>query len=166
LYFSQEKKEFHLVKDPIRKKKPQQAGDLVPDEYADAIALIRARFPTATNFRQDRVRSFLGGRVHYVSFIDDDGDETVEIVYSEGSNLEYMEFSEDVVEKVQERLRFSTLERMATSILNTGGITGLLALLMTIAVIYLSAIHSEIPKILEQALLLAFGFYFGKVTTT
>lgn len=132
----------------------------------EAIAFVRNLHPKGKNFRIERVREFLDGETIYVGYTDEDGEDITDVVYREGNSFEYLMIPEDVVDKVQEKHRSSAMHRFLNSIINTGGITGLLALIMTIAVVYLAIWGNTIPTILEQALLLAFGFYFGKMKTT
>jgi len=154
-----------VAKKPVSNAQSDQQSRQIQSENPDALSFIKGRYPEASNFQEIKVRAFLGGHIHYINYDDEDGDIVTEVVYREGNKLEYLEYPEDVVEKVQERFRYSMVERMGNAILSTGGITGFLALIMTIAVIYMSIFGVAIPNILEQALLLAFGFYFGKVKT-
>lgn len=136
------------------------------DYLETAINLVRERNPDSKNFKLDRTKPFLDGEALYIRHVDEDDDEIIDLIYREGSKLEYLLLPEDVVEKVNEQVRRSPFERLFTSIVAVGGITGLLALLMTCVVAYLAIRSTEIPKILEQLIVLAFGFYFGNVKRT
>ena len=128
------------------------------------IAFVRSMHPKGKNFRFEKSKKFLNGEAAYVSYVDEDGDEVTDVIYKEGSSIEYFMLPEDVIEKVNERIHLSLPEKVFNSVLTIGGITGLLALIMTVAVVYLAINGKDVPDILQKLILLAFGFYFGNFT--
>ena len=68
--------------------------------------------------------------------------------------------TEDIIEKVNERIRLSLPEKVFNSVLTVGGITELLALIMTGAVVYLAIYGKDIPDILQKLILTCLRLLF------
>lgn len=108
---------------------------------------------------------FMDGSLYVVEFFSA-SDRITNWVYIAGKELNVIKNPALLVEFVARKTRRLGL---ATTILkHTGGIAGLIALIITISICYMFVFreNTEIPDVLSAALTTVLGFYFGSKTTT
>lgn len=129
-----------------------------------ALKAIKERAPKAKNLSIRSVSPFLDGTLVTIDYIDDDGDEDAQYVFFHDATVRVMEFAEDVVDVVRENEKYSFVHRMAYSLLNIGGISGLIALVIVFSIIAMIFAKIPVDENWWRIFTLVIGFYFGNVT--
>ncbi|MBR0968499.1 hypothetical protein JQ554_30470 [Bradyrhizobium diazoefficiens] len=119
----------------------------------------RAKNPTARN-----VGPFLDGTLVPVDFKDEDGDDDADFVFFHGGTHRYIEIPDDVIDLVKDHVKVSFLQRIGYSLLDIGGISGLIALLIVLAMVAMTLTRIPIDDNWWKVFTLVMGFYFGNVT--
>lgn len=132
-------------------------------EDIDKLALTRAKenFPDGKRFRvENRIDGFVSGQLLIIAFEDQDNDDYVDeecYGYFTEDSLKFFADVNELGHGVGKSERTSLVARL----LDTGGVTGVIAVIITIAVCYLAIYSKQIPEILGSALTMILGFYFG-----
>jgi len=132
-----------------------------------AIKVVQKRKPRAKEVTSDGSRDFLHGTVVRVTFTEN-GEEDFHHIYFDGSpeeqEAQILEFPDDVINLVNDNKKHSGLvENVVMQVFRRSGITGLLAILFSGTLCYLTIIKADNPvnENFWKIVLLIIGFYFG-----
>jgi hypothetical protein len=136
------------------------------EQYADeAILAVKKDDRKARDLRAKGVSPFLDGFIVTVEYKNEDGNDDFKYVFFHNGSKRVWYYAYHVVEVVRDHLKFSFWHRMAYSFLSIGGITGLLAVLIVLAMIAMTFLRIEISENWWRIFTLVIGFYFGNITS-
>jgi hypothetical protein len=119
---------------------------------------IKQSHPDARDFRYIGTKDLIEGKLTQISF-DYDSTSGVNYLYDRAGRIDYFRTEKQLIDTlgaIQPKLGvFATL-------LRADHVTGLLALVVLAAIIMLVYFERSVPEILENALALILGFYFGR----
>lgn len=103
---------------------------------------------------------YLNGSLYVVGFEKKDGEQLVNYVYIEGSEITVCKNPSLLNELVS---RKSKKPAIVLAIETLGGMAGIIGLVITGTIVYILAVNptAEVPQILSAALTTILGFYFG-----
>jgi hypothetical protein len=129
-----------------------------------AVKAVKARVPKSKALSARSATSFLDGTLVTVDYVDEQGDDDTQFVLFQDNTVHVLEFAEDVVEVVRENIKYSFFHRMVYSLLNIGGISGLIAIIIVFAMIFMMFSRIPVDENWWRIFTLVIGFYFGNVT--
>jgi hypothetical protein len=129
-----------------------------------ALKAVKARVPKAKNLSARSTSEFLDGTLVTIDYVDAEGEDDTQFVFFHNNTMRVMEFPEDVVEVVKENVKYSFFHRMAYSLLNIGGISGLIAIIIVFAMLAMMFAGIKVDENWWRIFTLVIGFYFGNVT--
>ena len=129
----------------------------------NAIEMVKGRNQKGDNFNVSHVfENFFGGNLVTISFTvsNDKGQEIVleNFVYYDGKNTHHYRFQQEFLHDISKRQKEgSTIKQIA----EIYGVSGSIAMILTLAIGYLAINQLSIPDILANGLTVIIGFYFG-----
>lgn len=127
-----------------------------------AIAIVKERNPQCKDFNIHHVfEDFFGGNLVTVGFrIGPSGQESAieNYVYYDGTNTHHYRFQQEFLHDISKRQNKNSAFKYYAEIF---GVSGSIAIILTVAIGYLSINQMVIPDILANALTVIIGFYFG-----
>ena len=128
-----------------------------------AIEMVKERNPTGEDFNVHHVfEDFFNGNLVTVSFqvSDESGTKLAleNFVYYDGKNTHHYRFQQEFFHDISKRQKEGSMLKQVAEIY---GVSGSIAMILTLAIGYLAINQLAIPDILANGLTVIIGFYFG-----
>lgn len=137
----------------------------MPETFVEqALVAVRARVHRSSKLSAGHPTPFLDGTLVAVVCTDSKDEEETQLVFFYENTFKVMEFPDEVAEIVKDRTRYSFIHRIIYSLLNIGGISGLIAIILVLAMIFMMFSRIPIDENAWKIFTLVIGFYFGNVT--
>ena len=122
-----------------------------------AIALVKQSYTESTGHRVVDTLEFLDGALRIIAYFDDGNDEECYVFTGGNGKSRLLSDVTEIALHLGKPQPTTLIERILASV----GVPGFLAVIITIAILYLAVTSRQIPEVLGHSLTAILGFYFG-----